>query len=546
MTADLHRSDAPTLPLARTTGSGDTGASTDDPVRALPEGTRLAEFELLRVLGAGGFGIVYLARDHTLLRQVAIKEYLPGQFARREADGTVTARSEADRSTLAMGLRSFLREARLLAGFDHPALVKVLRFWEANGTAYIAMPYYAGRTLKDARRAMPAPPDERWLRALLDPLLAALEVLHAADVCHRDLSPDNVLLLEDGRPLLLDFGSARLVLGDRTQALTAVFKPSFAAIEQYGETPGLRQGPWTDLYALGGVVHFLITGAPPTPAAVRAVHDGAPHALLASAAALGYSPAFMQAIDWALRVRPDDRPASVPAFRAALEGRLVPPGVSVAAPEESATAAPGVEPRADPPARVQTRGARRTWIAVAGAALALLVALGVARQRVGPLRAQSMAAALQAKPSTPMVAAAPLQTAMPIASPNPGATQANATPTPDEAAAGGGQPSAGSPALPGREPRPKHHAAAMRRAGSERAEVPSDRLATPAPPTEPAPSPDPASLAEGPRQACGNHGFWAKVTCYDRMCREPAWHSSADCAAFRERVQAARQRALSE
>ena len=144
----------------------------------LPAGTRLGEFEILQVLGTGGFGIVYLAMDHALERQVAIKEYMPTALAGRDAANRVTVRSKAQAETFALGLKSFINEARLLARFDHPALVKVHRFWEEQGTAYMVMPYYKGRTLQDVRREMTSPPDESWLRQVIGPILGALDQLH--------------------------------------------------------------------------------------------------------------------------------------------------------------------------------------------------------------------------------------------------------------------------------------------------------------------------------------------------------------------------------
>ena len=157
---------------------------------ALLPGTRLDEFKIVRLLGAGGFGIVYLALDTVLLRQIAIKEYMPIALAGRGEGARVSMRSPAHAETFALGLESFFNEARLLASFDHPALVKVYRFWKANGTAYMVMPYYPGHTLKEARRGMSVPPDEAWLRAVVEPLLGALELLHSEGVYHRDIAPD--------------------------------------------------------------------------------------------------------------------------------------------------------------------------------------------------------------------------------------------------------------------------------------------------------------------------------------------------------------------
>ena len=233
---------------------------------ALRPGTRLGEFELLSVLGVGGFGIVYLALDHDLEREVAIKEYLPATLAGRTESQQVSLRSQADAETFALGLKSFVNEARLLARFDHPSLLKVYRFWEANGTAYMAMPVMHGRTLKEVGEAMTAAPDEATLRALLDPLLGAIERLHAEGVYHRDIAPDNIVIEPDGRPVLLDFGAARRVISDKSQTLTAILKPAYAPIEQYAEAGSVKQGPWTDFYALGATLHYLLLKRPPPPA----------------------------------------------------------------------------------------------------------------------------------------------------------------------------------------------------------------------------------------------------------------------------------------
>jgi serine/threonine protein kinase len=294
---------------------------------ALPSGTRLDKFEILQVLGVGGFGIVYLALDHTLERQVAIKEYMPAALAARGYGSLdVVLRSASHAETYTIGLHSFINEARLLAGFDHPALVKVHQFWEAHGTAYMVMQYYQGRTLNTERRAMHGPPCEAWLRGITEPLLSALELLHNQGVFHRDISPDNIIVMPSGQPVLLDFGAARRVVGDRTQSLTAILKPNFAPVEQYADVPTMRQGGWTDLYALGAVVYFMLKGVPPVPAVTRAVHDDMPAlANQAGATLSGVSVPFLGAIDWALAIAPQDRPQSVQALRDAFDGKIVPP-----------------------------------------------------------------------------------------------------------------------------------------------------------------------------------------------------------------------------
>ena len=217
----------------------------------------------------------------------------------------------------------------MLAQFDHPALVKVYRFWEANGTAYMVMPFLEGATVRDTVRAMGSPPSESWILNLLAPLFDALAMLHASQIYHRDIAPDNVLLMADtGRPLLLDFGAARRVIGEQTQALTAILKPGYAPVEQYADMPGLKQGPWTDVYALAAVVHWLITSKTPPPSVGRLFDD--PYVPLAQSAAGRYSDAFLQAIDHALAVLPEKRTPSIDAMRAELFGAPIPAAPPVA------------------------------------------------------------------------------------------------------------------------------------------------------------------------------------------------------------------------
>jgi hypothetical protein len=296
---------------------------TDDGL-ALPNGTRLAEFEITQRIGEGGFSIVYLARDRSLERTVALKEYMPASLAARVGSTQVQPRSQRYRDTFDAGLKSFVNEAKLLAQFDHPSLVKVYRFWEANGTAYMVMPFYQGVTVKEAVRAMPAPPDEAWLSALLAPLTEALLVIHAERCYHRDIAPDNVILLAgSAKPLLLDFGAARRVIGDITQGLTVILKAGYAPVEQYAEVPGMKQGPWTDVYALAAVVYWAITGSTPPASVARMMNDT--FVPLTQCAHGRYSARFLQAIDRALAVRPEQRTQTIGDFRQALgltaEGR---------------------------------------------------------------------------------------------------------------------------------------------------------------------------------------------------------------------------------
>jgi hypothetical protein len=304
--------------MSNNTPSNSPPAATVAEHDALPPGTRFGEFEILRVLGVGGFGIVYLTQDHSLERQVALKEYMPAALASRGVGPMITVRSASFAETYAIGLRSFVNEARLLARFDHPSLVKVYRFWEDNATAYMVMPYLQGITLRDARKAMAHAPDEAWVLGVIHPMLDALELLHREGVYHRDIAPDNILLPPVGQPILLDFGAARHVISDRTQSLTAILKPSYAPIEQYAEMTQMRQGPWTDIYALGAVMHFLLFGVPPAPATARAMQDDVEP--IEQRVVPGVSQRLLDAVGWTLRVRPLERPQNVAELRAALKG----------------------------------------------------------------------------------------------------------------------------------------------------------------------------------------------------------------------------------
>jgi serine/threonine protein kinase len=308
----------------------DAPQATPDSVSALPKGTRLGEFEVKSVLGAGGFGIVYLAFDHALEREVAIKEYMPVSMAGRTETLHVSLHSQGDAEVFALGKRSFVNEAKLLARFEHPALIKVYRFWEANGTAYMAMPVLRGRSLKVLRRSTNRAPDEALLRGILEPLLGGLEKLHSEGVFHRDIAPDNIYLEPDGHPVLLDFGAARRVIGDKTQSLTAILKPAYAPIEQYAEAGSVKQGPWTDLYALGATMHFMLLGQPPPPATARTVFDEGTG--LSQQNVPGCSRVFLEALDWMLAPRPAERPQSVAQLREVLQGRATPPVKATPAP----------------------------------------------------------------------------------------------------------------------------------------------------------------------------------------------------------------------
>ncbi len=324
-----------------TTSAGNGGFEIDGNGNTLPLGHRLQEYVIEGLIGEGGFGIVYLARDTQLGRVVALKEYMPSSLATRGNDHQVSVRSMRHRETFELGLRSFVNEAQLLASFDHPSLVKVYRFWEQNGTAYMVMPYYQGPTLKQWLVEHGARADEGWLLSLLHPIIDALEAMHHERCYHRDIAPDNILLLQQAatqigrphtvRPVLLDFGAARRVISDATQALTVILKSGYAPIEQYAESTSMKQGAWTDVYALSAVLYAAITGKAPVPSVSRMVTDD-----MVPAAQVGaghYTQEFLAAIDLGLSVRPEHRPQDMAALRQLFSFGVGTPSVTpVAAP----------------------------------------------------------------------------------------------------------------------------------------------------------------------------------------------------------------------
>ncbi|MBS0895649.1 serine/threonine protein kinase, partial [Pantoea dispersa] len=279
---------------------------------ALPAGYRFNEFEIKEVIGGGGFGIVYRAWDHQLERTIAIKEYMPVSLAVRGADLALELRGERFQKLFNAGRNSFIQEARLLARFNHPGLLHVLRFWEENGTAYMGTLYYSGMTLKEWQLTSPDSIDEAWIRRLLPPLFGAINTIHTAGYLHRDISLDNIQIQENQLPVLLDFGSARKEIGNLSDETEIMLKPGFAPIEQYSEEGEVEQGPWTDIYALGAVLHTLITGHAPPVSVVRCIEDN--YQPLVERKPEGYSLPLLHAIDCALAMKPEDRPQSIDAF----------------------------------------------------------------------------------------------------------------------------------------------------------------------------------------------------------------------------------------
>ncbi len=283
---------------------------------ALPAGHKLHWYVIERVLGQGGFGITHLALDTNLDRYVAIKEYLPAELARRRDDASVQPRTEANAERYAWGLDRFLAEARTLARFDHPNIVRVFSVFEANGTAYMVMRFEEGEDLA-TRLERCGTLDERGLMGCLLPVLDGLRLVHEAGYIHRDIKPENIYLRHDGSPVLLDFGSARQSLGQQ-KSMTILVAPGYAPLEQY-HGDAVSQGPWTDIYGLGATCYRAITGQAPSDAVARAKGVlGSTREILKPASQIGagrYSPRLLAAVDWALQLTERDRPQSIAEWR---------------------------------------------------------------------------------------------------------------------------------------------------------------------------------------------------------------------------------------
>ena len=291
--------------------------SSQDHAYALPSGFMLEEYQIERVLGSGGFGITYYAWDTHLNKAVAIKEYLPNEFAVRYEDTTVAPKSSSDAETYEWGLTRFLEEARILAGFDHPNINKVYRRLEAHGTAYMVLEYLPGESLSARlKRTGRLSPEEVW--RLFNELLSGLSEVHRQDYVHRDIKPGNIMFREDGGAVLLDFGAARQAVGQRSKSITSILTPGYAPLEQYDQKAA-DVGPWSDFYALGVVAYRCVTGVGEgelldAVARARLVSRGEREKDMRPVVELAkgqYDQRLLKAIDLCMRVDERERPQGV-------------------------------------------------------------------------------------------------------------------------------------------------------------------------------------------------------------------------------------------
>ena len=295
--------------MADVTNSTATPAVGDTDFAALAPGQMIGRYQIVSILGQGGFGITYRAHDDQLHREVAIKEYLPSALAIRQDGATVLPRSTKVAEDFAWGRQRFVDEGRTLATLQRaPAIVNVFDFLETNGTAYIVMELVPGHTLEERLRTGPLTPAE--LDRILWPLLDGLEQVHATGFLHRDIKPANILLDAQGNPTLIDFGASRAAMAGRSQAMTAIFTPGYAAAEQMTSA---KQGPWTDIYGLSATLYHAITGSTPPSAFDRMLDDE--YRPLGQLQPPGFLPGLLVGLDAGLAVRASDRPQSIAGWR---------------------------------------------------------------------------------------------------------------------------------------------------------------------------------------------------------------------------------------
>ena len=354
------------------TSGQDTGgqgnAATDVDFVALKPGQRIGRYEIVAVLGQGGFGITYRARDAQLGRDVAIKEYLPSALAIRQDGVTVLPRSTKVADDFTWGRDRFVAEGRTLASLEHaPAIIQVFDFLEANGTAYIVMKLVPGDTLEN--RIKKGTLSAAEIDRILWPLLDGLEKVHNAGFLHRDIKPANILLDDEGHPTLIDFGASRAAMAGRSAVMTAIFTPGYAAAEQM---TAAKQGPWTDIYGLSATLYHAIAGTAPPSSFDRMLEDE--YKPLSHLAPADFAPGLLVGLDAGLAVKATDRPQNIAGWRSILgqSGPLA-AQATVALQRGPATVAPS-RPVVPPPtaAPAAKDGGKGLWIAIAVAVLLVL------------------------------------------------------------------------------------------------------------------------------------------------------------------------------
>ena len=353
----------------------------------LASGHQLHWYTLERVLGQGGFGITYLAKDNNLEQSVALKEFFPSDIAMRSDDQTVQPKTPSDAEQYRAWLERFLTEARTLARFDHPNIVRGYSVFEANNTAYLVMRYEQGEPLDQILKRRTHLPEEELLGIVL-PILDGLSKVHDLGFVHRDCQPSNIYIRNDGSPVLLDFGSAREAVG-RARTMTILVAPGYAPFEQYYSNSA-EQGPWTDIYGLGATLYRAVASVAPLDAIERSRGMlGSTRDLLVPARVVGqgrYSDSFLAAIDHALEFRERDRPQNVKEWTSELRGARTNGGAETASAAQPSESSVIEKPDPEPGAAVASLSGEPdlrppglwSWPALRWSVIASIFAAGIA------------------------------------------------------------------------------------------------------------------------------------------------------------------------
>ncbi len=292
---------------------------------SLKNGTILNHYKIIRVLGAGGFGITYLAQDISLGMEVVLKEYFPNEFAIRNGDSTIMSKTASDHD-FSKGMQRFKEEAQVLAKFNHPSIVKILGYFEANNTAYFVMEYEEGIDLSQYIKQLNRTMSQEEILTIIMPILEGLKEVHKHNYLHRDIKPGNILLRKNHSPVLIDFGASKLAIGEASKSITSMLTEGYAPLEQYS-TDIKQQGPFTDLYAIGAVIYRMITGKVPPSAQTRSYallqDDTDPYEFLIKIKPSGFDENFLMSVDKVLSVKAKDRQQDVSGFQKNIAGEII-------------------------------------------------------------------------------------------------------------------------------------------------------------------------------------------------------------------------------
>lgn len=285
------------------------------PRKALLSRTKLDCYSIVRLIGSGGFSLIYLARDIGTQDEVAIKEYFPKRFGIRDEDGQVNVCEEKRLNSFYRGLKLFFLEAKALANLIHPNIVKVRNCFLDNGSAYLVMDYEPGKNLGTYIKKRQGGLSTNFLMTVFPPLLDALNLMHNQQQLHLDIKPGNIHLRPGGNPLLLDFGAVHHYSNPEEKHKAQIITPGFSPIEQYYSKGNI--GPWSDVYAVGATMRACLDGKPP-PSATEL--DAGKETL--QPAVEKYSERYpiwlLEAIDWAMEIDAQQRPDSAAKLRFAL------------------------------------------------------------------------------------------------------------------------------------------------------------------------------------------------------------------------------------